>query len=175
MNIHTSRLLLVPATADLVDLETAGNDALGQALSADVPANWPPEQVADALPWFLKQLKADPDLPGWLVWYALFRREAGELPLLVASGGFFGRPEDGTAEVGYSVLPQFQRQGYATEMVEGLVVWALSQPSVSRVVAETTADNAASLRVLHKSGFLPVGAGRNQGGLRFDKSGTAPK
>ena len=169
MNIHTSRLLLVPVTADLVALEITGNDVLGQALNAEVPKEWPPEELADALPWFLEQLKANPELAGWLGWYGLLLRGSGELPLLVGSGGFFGLPEEGTVEVGYSVLPQFQRRGYATEMVGALVEWALSQPTVHRVVAETKSDNVASLGVLNKLGFLGIGAGREKEMLKFER------
>ena len=56
MTIHTARLTIIPATAELVRLESTDREAFGHALSAEVPWNWPPDQVRDALPWFLKQL-----------------------------------------------------------------------------------------------------------------------
>ena len=37
------------------------------------------------------------------------------------------------------------------------VHWALQQPGVKRVEAETEPDNRASRRVLEKCGFLPTG------------------
>ncbi len=168
MNVQTHRSLLVPATALLVSLEIDGPDALGRELHAEVPANWPPEQVRDALPWFLKQLTATPALAGWLGWYGLLTRPDG-LPLLVGSVGFFGPPEEGAVEVGYSVLPPFEGRGYATEMVAGLVTWALAQSEVRRVVAEVDAVNVASRRVLEKAGFEPIGPGRETGHLRYER------
>ena len=77
-------------------------------------------------------------------------------------------------EIGYSVLPLFQNQGFATEMVAALVAWALSKPTVECVVAETSAENHASRRVLSKVGFLPVGVGRDAEYLRFERQGTLP-
>lgn len=91
------------------------------------------------------------------------------VPVLVSSGGFLGPPENATVEVGYSVLPQFQRQGYGTEMVSGLVAWALSQPGVQRVAAKTGATNVASRYLLERLGFVPAGPGREAGDLRFVK------
>lgn len=169
MNIQTTRFVLVPATAELVGLEITGPEALSRALSARVPANWPPEQVVDALPWFQEQLTSTPALCGWLGWYGLCRTDADPFPLLVGSAGFFGLPKNGIVEVGYSVLPQFQGQGYATEIVGGLVAWALAQPAVQRVAAEANSENGASLRVLEKLDFLPVGTGREAGHIHFEK------
>lgn len=174
MTLQTPRFLLVPATAELVALEITGNEALGKALAAEVPDDWPPEETADALPWFLSRLRSDASLSGWLNWYGLYRDETGRSPQLVGSAGFFGPPEDCSVEIGYSVLPLFQNQGFATEMVAALVAWALSKPTVECVVAETSAENHASRRVLSKVGFLPVGVGRDAGYLRFERQGTLP-
>ena len=80
----------------------------------------------------------------------------------------FAERFEGTAEIGYSVLPQFQGRGYATEIVVGLVRWALGQPGVARVVAETEWANPASVRVLTKAGFAPAGLATEPGGARFD-------
>ena len=169
MTLETPRFLLVPATAELVAQEITGSEALGRALAADVPTDWPPEQAADALPWFLSQLRSDASLSGWLNWYGLYREDMGQRPQLVGSAGFFGSPEDGSVEIGYSILPTFQGRGFATEIVAGLVTWALSQPSVECVAAESRADNGASRRVLSKAGFVEIGAGRDAGHLRFER------
>lgn len=52
-------------------------------------------------------------------------------------------------EIGCSVLPEFQGQGLATEMVAGIVQWAKQQPQVKHIEAETNIDNKASIRFLH--------------------------
>ena len=158
--ITTARLRLIPATAALARAELTDRDEFARRLSATVPDEWPPEILADAQPVFLECIEAKPDQVGWYVWYAMMRtsREALSLladvdDILMAAGGFKGPPQDGTVEIGYSVLPRFQGQGYATEMVRGLVDWAFRQPGVARIAAETTADNLPSMRLLRRLGF----------------------
>jgi ribosomal-protein-alanine N-acetyltransferase len=171
--IETARLKLIPATAELTRAEIGDPAELARLLGASVPANWPPETLADALPLFLGWIEAAPERIGWFSWYGLAMPEEDGAPVLVASGGFKGPPEEGTAEIGYSVLPQFERRGYATEMVEGLVRWALEQPGVSRIVAETEWANPASVRVLDKAGFVPAGPAAEPEGERFEFPGPA--
>jgi RimJ/RimL family protein N-acetyltransferase len=172
--IHTARLKLVPATVALARAELGDRPAFARTLGASVPDNWPPETLADALPMFLAQLEAAPDRVGWFGWYALALGGAASAPVLVGSGGFTGAPQDGTVEIGYSVLPQFQQQGYATEIVEALVRWALDQPGVHRIVAETEWANPASVRVLSKAGFAPAGPAAKPDGARFERSIMRP-
>ena len=157
----TARLRLIPASFDLVQAEMGEPDRFAQSLNANVPRNWPPEQVADVLPFFMEQLRQSPGLCGWLGWYWVLRGVAREDLTLIGNGGFKGRAEpDGTVEVGYSVLPQFRRRGYATEAVAGLLSWAFGHVEVTTVTAETARGNVASARVLRRLGFQPAeGAG----------------
>ena len=161
----TARLRLVPSTAALVRAEIADHAALGAALEADIPANWPPDTLTDALPFFLEQIEAAPDTSGWWGWYALLHDPAADV--LAASGGFMGPPNNGVVEIGYSVLPQFQRRGLATEMMQALVAWAAQHPGVTQIVAEVDAENEPSRRVLVALGFVEAGAGREPGHLHF--------
>ncbi len=162
-------MTLVPATAELIGLELDDPDALGCALQADVPPNWPPALIRDALPWFRSQLEADPALSGWLCWYGMVRNAEGGAALLAASGGFMGPPVEGIVEVGYSILPQFGGQGYATEMMGALTDWAFAHSNISTVAAEALPDNGASLRVLKKLGFVQAGIANDPVHLRFER------
>jgi [ribosomal protein S5]-alanine N-acetyltransferase len=170
---ETTRLKLIPATVASARAEIGDRGEFARLLGGSVPDNWPPETAADALPLFLGWFEAAPDRVGWFGWYALVPGAEAALPVLVGGGGFFGPPRDGVAQIGYSVLPQFQRQGYATEMVRELVNWALGQQGVVRIVAETEWANPASVRVLEKAGFVSVGPTAEPGGTRFELSGAA--
>lgn len=166
--IQTSRLLLLPATVALARAELDNRGEFARLLGAAVPESWPPETLADALPVLLCWLEAAPDCVGWFAWYAIAAGDEKDGPVLVGSGGFKGPPREGTVEIGYSVLPQFQGRGLATELVGGLVRWALRQPGVARVVAETEWANPASVRVLCKVGFVPAGPPTSPAGARFE-------
>ena len=52
------------------------------------------------------------------------------------------------------------------------MIWALKQPDVIRVEAETEPDNLASQRVLEKCGFLPSGTVGEEGPRFFMTSDT---
>ncbi|QWF16266.1 GNAT family N-acetyltransferase [Lysobacter capsici] len=171
--IATERLLLVPATLALARAELEDRAEFAALLNAHVPEAWPPQTVADALPLFALWLQAAPSCGGWFSWYALARQEDGAASVLVASGGFVGPPLDGEVAVGYAVLPQFEGRGYASEMAGALVEWALAQPRVERVIAETEWANPASVRVLSKLGFVRSGTARAAEGLRFERSRDA--
>ncbi len=171
--IVTERLRLVPATLALARAELEDRAAFAALLDAHIPEAWPPQTVVEALPLFALWLQAAPACGGWFSWYALARHEDGAASVLVASGGFIGPPLDGEVAVGYAVLPQFEGRGYATEMAGALVDWALAQPRVERVIAETEWANPASVRVLSKLGFVRSGNARAAEGLRFERGRDA--
>ena len=168
MFIETARLKLIPATLSMARAEIAGTPEFARLLGASVPRNWPPQGVEDALPLFLDWLEAAPEAVGWYSWYALEVSDPAATPVLVGSGGFLGPPQYGVVELGYSVLTQFQGQGFATEIVGGLIQWAFAQPGVELIAAETETANPASERVLMKSGFSRIGAVGADGGERFE-------
>jgi len=164
---------LVPATVDLARAELTDRAKFARLLSAVVPNEWPPEMLADALPIFLQWMEAAPDQVGWYVWYATIRSPGDEPDVLAAGGGFKGPPQDGSVEIGYSVLPQFHGRGHASEMVRALTDWAFTQPGVSRIVAETTEDNVPSMRLLRRLGFVEAGPAVEPGHVRLVLHGGA--
>lgn len=164
--LKTARLTLIPSTLELADAELEDPARFSQLLEAIIPAAWPPESARDALPLFLDLTRKNPDWVGWLGWYAVLG--SGSDRVLCAGAGFKGPPDaSGMVETGYSVLPEFQGQGIAVEMVTELARWVLDQPGVCRIEAETTPDNLASCRVLERIGFVRAGAGIEAGGIRF--------
>jgi [ribosomal protein S5]-alanine N-acetyltransferase len=60
-----------------------------------------------------------------------------------------------TSDIGlyYAVSPAQQRRGYASEAAQALIDYAFSQLNLKRIVATTTYENSASLRVMQKLGM----------------------
>ena len=82
---------------------------------------------------------------------------------VIGGAGFKGTPDKrGDVEIGYGIDAQYRCRGYATEAVNAMTAWALTQPGVRRVLAQTEPGNAISQRVLQKCGFVPCGQG-NEG------------
>ena len=164
--IESRRMTLVAATPELVAADLGGREAFEKALAADVPDNWPPELFeSTAMRAALEQLK-DPSEQGWSIWYLLSRN--GGQPKVVGICGFKGKPDGhGSVEISYSVLDQFRIQGYATEAVARLVVWAFSHQNVREVSAETLPHLRRSIRVMEKNGFVLTGPGSERGVVRY--------
>ena len=116
---------------------------------------------------YREMLQGALDHPAQWEWYAawIIRRRDG---VAVGDLCFKGLQSDGSAEIGYGILDAHQGRGYATEAVGAAASWALRQPGVTRVEAETEPDNEASQRVLAKCGFLPTGI-TGEEGPRFAK------
>ena len=168
--LKTDRLELRAATAELAEAELRDKGEFSKLLRARVPEEWPPETLLDVRPLFRDNLRTHPEWEGWIAWYAVDLRSDDRV--LCGSGGFKGPANDaGMVEIGYSILPQFQGLGFASEMVIALTGWAETKPEVNCVEAETAHDNIASQRVLLKAGFSEIGAGIEPDTVRFRRIG----
>ena len=168
--IKTARMTLIPGSAALARAEILDRPAFAALLGAAVPEAWPPEMLEDALASFLQQIEAAPEQAAWITWYGVKDGQEGGAPTLVASGGFFGPPQHGTVEVGYSVLPNFQQNGYGSEMVGALTEWAFAQEGVRRIIASVAVGNTPSARLLRRLGFLEIGASDEPGHVRYERT-----
>jgi RimJ/RimL family protein N-acetyltransferase len=122
---------------------------------------------ADSARFFLDYLTAHPDAVGWMLWY--FILDQGGSRIAIGNGGFKGEPVEGTVEIGYSIVPEFQRHGYAFEGVGALVDWAFDHDDVRRVVAETLPELDGSQALLRKLGFRRTVHASEPGLLRFER------
>jgi RimJ/RimL family protein N-acetyltransferase len=57
------------------------------------------------------------------------------------------------AEIGYTIDPQHQQHGYATEAMQGMIHYLFGELRLHRVIARTDPMNIASQRVLSKLQF----------------------
>ena len=167
--IITERLELVPATVDLTQAALVGGAALGAGLRAAVPRTWPPEYLdASALEFMLARLEEGPAQAGWWLHFVVLPGGAVGRTV-IGSAGYKGPPsDDGTVEVGYGIVSEHHRRGYASEAVGGLLGAAFSVPAVKRVIAETYPALVGSIGVLRKCGFRTIGAGSEPDVIRFE-------
>lgn len=149
-DIETSRLTLHP-----VDRAEAHRIRGGERAPDD---RWVPDYPFDgdriALSAFLAAWERDGDQRPF-GYYRIARRADGRS---VGGIGFKGQPDQGVVEVGYGLAPSGRGHGYAAEALTALTDLA-ARHGVSRVRAETSPDNAASVRTLERAGFARVGSG----------------
>jgi ribosomal-protein-alanine N-acetyltransferase len=166
VKVVTERLELIAASGELARAAFADRARFAAMLDATVPAEWPPPLTEDVQEFTALALEANPDLPGWLAWYFVERKQR----ILIGQGGFKGRPsEEGAAEIGYSLIPSFQRQGYATEAAGGLIDWAFGHGEVKFVTAETLPHLKESIRVMEKNGLRFLAEDKERGIVRYGR------
>lgn len=150
LHIHTSRLDLIPCPIELAKALIISKAHAEALLSVKIPYDWPACDLQEFLPWYVRQLEADPSQYGWVIWLMIHRADR----TVVGDLGFREKPDrGGTVEIGYNIIPAYRRQGLTFEAVRALVDWALSQPDTKRIIARCTQDNIVSMYILSKLGM----------------------
>jgi ribosomal-protein-alanine N-acetyltransferase len=145
---------IVAANSSLLDAAEAGGTALADALGAAPPASWPPlYNGPEVFAWVRDMMGRHPEAPGWFTWFIIGDGQ------LCGTGGYKGPPAiDGSVEIGYSVIPECQRRGFASSTVNLLVARAFRDERVRTVRAETLTDGIATQGVLRRCGFSAAGS-----------------
>jgi [ribosomal protein S5]-alanine N-acetyltransferase len=74
--------------------------------------------------------------------------------IVIGDVGFHAPPDElGEVSVGFGIVPAARRRGYAIEALSAVLEWALQQPEVRCVHADTDLVNLASQRVLAAVGM----------------------
>ena len=150
LSLRTGRLELRPLPPTVAAVLPGDRAAAEAELGATLPADWPQGDLLDVLPL---QARSDGRAADFGVWVVIER----ETQTIVGDAGFKGLPADGVVEIGYSVIPDRRRRGYASEAAAVLVDWACSQQDVEAVVAACDRENVVSIRTLERLGFARTG------------------
>lgn len=155
LTIETERLRLTALTAEALGAWIdADPDALrgGTAVEFDEPIEAPP-LFGEDLPMFRERMREQAEDLGWWAWLVSTREENRAVGVC----GLGGRPDDGAVVIGYSVYPQLEGQGYATEASAGLIRWVLAHEEATTVRATVPTWNLGSVAVAKKLGMTEVG------------------
>jgi len=143
-----------------LDLATLRALADGDLAAANATAPVPVSAYAAGPDWRgvwrrrADQVAADPGAAGWVTGIVWDPRRG----LAVGRAGFHDPPDaDGLVEVGYAVEPDHRRRGYGGAALRHLLARAAADPRVTRVRASVRPDNAPSLRIVRRHGFVAVG------------------
>jgi len=154
---------MIPGAEEHFVAELESRDAFAAALGMHVPDEWPPQFYdADAIRWTLGYVRENPDHGGWSFYYLTLPAGVDQPATVIGAAGFKGPPNaDGEVELGYGLVPSYQRRGYATEAVRGMATFAFAHPRVTTVVGQTIQTLVGSIGVLEKAGFLFDGEGND--------------
>ncbi len=155
LTLCTARLELIAMDYALARAQIEDRMKFFEMLGVRASAAWPPPLLdMEAMAYTRDRLARFPEEIGWQAWAWIDPIELGGAKELVGFGGFTGQPdEDGAVELGYSVLPAREGQGYASEAVNALIAWARHDRRVRTIVAHTMEDGLASQKLLQRQGF----------------------
>ncbi len=145
---------------ELLDAFLAGDRAAARALvDFAIPAEFP----GDALDLVRFRRGQISERPAWLPWSlrAVVLREPQRL--MVGYANFHGPPGvndlgvANAAETGYTIFAAHRGQGFATELAQAMMDWAAREHGVRHFISGVAPENAPSLRVNDKLGFVRTG------------------
>ncbi len=106
------------------------------------------------LAWRVPQVKKDSSVNRWFVRWIVVKESAQ----IIGSTSFHAAPDkDGMVEIGLGIHRNFHNQGYGYEALKGMWSWACKHQEVKTLRYTVSADNAASVALVRKFGFIHVG------------------
>lgn len=140
MEIVTARLTLRPARPD--DLE-----AMHAVLSDPRATRWwstpPHDSLEQTSAWLDSMIASGPGHPDFVI-----ERDG----LVIGKAGFWRLPD-----VGYILHPDHWGQGFAGEAVGAAIDHVFATRDLDDLTADVDPDNAASIRLLERLGFVKTG------------------
>jgi 8-oxo-dGTP diphosphatase len=162
--LTTERLTLRPlVAADAPALHRLINDWEVARTLAAVPFPYPRELADEWIALAAGQIAA-----GTAYHLAVTGKE-GEQELLVGGVGLRIAEDRRSGALGYWVGRRFWGHGVATEAAGRLARWALANLDLDRLTASVATDNPASVAVLRRIGFRPLGEGQQTFAARGGK------
>ena len=149
--VRTERLDLVLLDRDWLQAYVDGKQLpdLGFADPDDILSD-----SSELVRWRLAQIAADPSEEPWLLRAIVNRDES----IAVGYINFHAPPDErGMVEIGYAIVPSRRRRGYASEAADGMWGWA-AEHGAQILRASISPDNAPSLALIGKAGFVEVGS-----------------
>ena len=154
--IETKRLILRPLTYDQLVKYTKCDHSLEEELNLNKTSRTISPELKEAFEQTILPNVADKtkDYLYTTLWTAI-SKEGNQM---VGDICIVGEPNsDGEIEIGYGTYVEFQKKGFMTEAVGGMITWAKSQPKVSSIIASTEKENIGSFTILIKNNFLQIG------------------
>lgn len=126
---------------------------------------WRPSGEREVRQFIRDQRGLTPGLPGHWFQFGIVDQQSG---LLVGDCGLHTPlMEPDSIEVGLTLRPENQGQGYATEVLTALIRYAFQHLHMRAVIARTHPENARSIRLVARCGFPSAPTKKQKDELTF--------
>lgn len=150
LEIETNRLRLIPFTKEICEAALRSSNAVLVERGIAPGYGWPDEETLDTLPRILKNLNKVESPSGFESWMVLQKHNN----MLIGDIGFKGLPNsDGELDLGYGIIANEQKKGFAKEAASALLDWAFRQAGVKVITASCFINNLGSQNILRYLNF----------------------
>lgn len=149
--LQTERLILIPYTLQICKnlLNNDYKDLSEMGLNKGI--SWPDDDVMETLPKIINNLSLVKSSTGFESWM-IIKKATLEI---IGDAGFKGfNFKEKNADIGYGIIKEERRKGYAEEAVTKLINWAFSKDVVKEITAGCLLNNVSSIHLLKKINFI---------------------
>ena len=161
--LETNRLLLIPYTIQICRNLLNGDYSDLDTLNLKKGKSWPDNDVIETLPKIINNLSKVETPTGFESWM-IIKKETSEI---IGDLGFKGfNYDEENIDIGYGIIKEERRKGYAEEAVTAIIKWAFSTTKVKEITARCLVDNTSSINLLTKFNFIEL---KTENGMKYWK------
>ena len=148
--LTTERLLLVPFTIQICKNVLNDDYSDLERLNLKKGKSWPDNDVIETLPRIITNLSKVTTPTGFESWM-IIKKDTSEI---IGDLGFKGfNPKGNNIDLGYGIIKEERRKGYAEEAVKEIINWAFSNEIIKEITANCLTENTSSINLLSKFNF----------------------
>lgn len=149
----TERLLLIPFTITMCQnlLNNDFSDVFKMGFKKG--KSWPDSDVIETLPRIINNLSRVESPTGFESWM-IIKNDTMEI---IGDLGFKGpNSEKENVDIGYGIIKEERKKGYAEEAATAIIKWAFSTEIVKEITAACLFNNVSSISLLQKLNFTEI-------------------
>ncbi len=149
----TERLILIPFTLQICKNFIKDDFSDLSKMGLRKGKSWPDDDVIETLPKIINNLSAV-ELPTGFESLMIIKNDSLEV---IGDIGFKGfNTEKESVDIGYGIIKEERRKGYAEEAAIELIKWTFSNDIVKEITARCLPDNLSSINLLKKLNFTEM-------------------
>ncbi|KIX21874.1 hypothetical protein SY27_04105 [Flavobacterium sp. 316] len=149
--LTTERLILIPYTIQICKNIINKNFSNLFNMGLKRGKSWPDNDVIETLPKIINNLSQVESPTGFESWM-IIKKETLEI---IGDLGFKGyNHEEENIDIGYGIIEEERRNGYAEEATKELIKWAFSTGLIKEITAKCLIENTGSINLIKKLNFI---------------------
>ena len=149
----TQRLILIPFTIQICNHIIDGDFSDLYKMGLKKGKSWPDNDVIETLPKIINNLSKVEAPTGFESWM-IVKNDTSEI---IGDVGFKGyNYQEENIDIGYGIIQEERRNGYAEEAALALIKWAFSNENIKEITASCLIENVSSIQLLKKMKFIEI-------------------